>query len=63
MTVFTLTFSTLRKMFFSTWGFTFFSSAMRFFISRRFDTERLSGAQVVQVSVNLQAHCMKCRPL
>ena len=61
-TVSILTFSTLRKILLSTNGFTFFRFLISSLISTRF--ERFSSLlQVVQVSVNLQAHWMKCRPL
>ena len=55
--------SILRKMFPSTYGFVFFSSAIIFLISMRFETLEPSGRQVVQVSVKRQAHWMNSRSL
>lgn len=62
MTASRLTFSMLLNIWASTPGFVFFISRMRFFTSMRLDFVSLF-VQVVQVSVNLQAHCIKCRPL
>ena len=57
-----LTFSTLLNIFPSTYGFTCFNVFISSFISTLF--ERFSSLlHVVQVSVNLQAHCIKCKSL
>ena len=63
MIVFKLTFSTLLKILDSTYGLISFIFAINCFVSILLDFVTPSGLHVVQVSVNLHAHWIKCNPL